>query len=307
MRLLKTLILFICGVLILTGCSGGVSEPVGVPGIPEVKGVESPISEDGSQRSLWGVWDIVLDPVSESVIIEPVRYAKVHFNITEMITPPICDDCLTIFVNYFDPVEHIYDVDVTLRNPTLITARDVRGIVYFDDYLNRLLNPDAWTYMWEIPGGANANPFKTYAKSELNRMFKPGAEHMENFVIHMPWFPQYPMHIQYAVDASWPGNCKEPYEISNYTQSVLHAEMGSVCTMAIDVFDWQDDVNEVRFYNDGFIDGFYFTKASGNTWELEFTNTYGFPKGEYWSTISATSENSGDERIFCEVYLVISD
>ncbi len=93
MRPLKLLIPFICGVLILTGCSGGVSEPVGVPDIPEVKGVESPGVEDGSQRVLWGVWDITFDPVSYKVNVEPVRNAEAVPSVSMKMpsrNPPSC-------------------------------------------------------------------------------------------------------------------------------------------------------------------------------------------------------------------------
>ena len=120
-----TLTLSIVALLII-GCSGGASNPAmpldePAPTLPE--------RQPESQRVLWGMWNICFDTTKLTVTIEPIRNAQKHFNITHMVTPPACDDCLKIKVNSFNPVTRILNADVTLRNPTKLSARDIRGSI----------------------------------------------------------------------------------------------------------------------------------------------------------------------------------
>ena len=166
--------------LILTltafGCSGVSEEPIlpqdnyDEPAEVQAPADEIPLEREvDSQRVLWGVWDITFDPAEMKVTIVPARNLQAHFNITNMIIPPACDDCFAIAVNGFDTVTRILDVDVTLRNPTPISGKDVRGILHTNDYGHLLSNPDAWTAYWDAPGGDTLNPFIAFAKGEPNR------------------------------------------------------------------------------------------------------------------------------------------
>lgn len=300
MRPIQFIVLFICGLLILTGCSGGATEPVGVPDMPEVKGVESPPVETDSQRVLWGIWNLAFDPVAMQIVIEPVRNLEAHFNITPMIIPPACDDCIEIAVNSFDPVTRILDVDVTLRNPYSINGYDVRGILYTNDYGHLLENADDWTKLFETPGGESLNPFKAFAKGYGSRIFQAGAEHTSNYLVYIPAPPNY-WAITYAVTASWPGNCREPYRIYNFNiDGELYDTPDSSADASITVLDWQYDVNAVTLVAPEITGQPFtaFTQASGSDWELELVNEMEAPFGEYTCRIIATSENSGDTALY---------
>ena len=206
------------------GCSGvGKDSPSSAP---DMSGDLTPYTKANSSRALWGLWNIRFDMADLTVTIEPIRNTQLHFNITDMVTPPACNDCLAIHVNSFDPITRIMDIDVTLRNPTNLAGHDVRGILYTNDYGHELRNDDDWTGLWDVPGGMDINPFKAFAKNEPNRAFTGYAIHQENYHVYIPLPPHFNA-ITYAVDASWPGNCKEPYEITGFTQEIIYATEGS--------------------------------------------------------------------------------
>ena len=162
-------------------------------------------SNGDSERLLWGIWAIGFDTGEMAVTIQPLRNLQAHFDITYMVTPPKCNDCITVTVNSFNPATRILDADITLRNPCQVSGRDVRGILYTNDYGHRLINADSWTGQWDVLGGMDINPFKAFAKPEPNRIFAGFAVHTEKYLIYIPKPPQY-NKITFAVDASWPGN-----------------------------------------------------------------------------------------------------
>ena len=88
----------------------------------------------------------------------------------------ICEACIEINVNSFDPVTRILDVDVLLRNSIGINGYDVRGILYTDEAGHLLTNPDNWTDLYDIPGGRDINPFKAYNKDDYYRSFPGDAD-----------------------------------------------------------------------------------------------------------------------------------
>ena len=151
--------------LLAMGCSGGGSGDAISPTDAGISATEigGGASIAASGHALWGMWQFQVEPDTLSVTATPLRYAAAHFNITDMLLPPNCNDCLKTKINSFDPVTRILDVDVTLRNPTTITGHDVRGILYTNDYGHELRNADDWTGLFDIPGGQTINPFKAFA------------------------------------------------------------------------------------------------------------------------------------------------
>jgi len=185
-------------VFAIAGCSGGGAKPV----TPDVMDNPRNTVEDvDSSKVLWGVWSIEFDPAGMQVVAKPIRNGQPHFNLTTMLLPPACDDCVEIAVNAFDPVTRIMDLDVTLRNPHLISGKDVRGILYTNDYGHLITNPDGWTDLFDMPGGESINPFIAYARDEPNRIFAGEAEHTENFLVYIPMPPNFWV-ITFAVEAS---------------------------------------------------------------------------------------------------------
>ncbi len=284
-------------ILVTSGCSNQSPDPA-TPAI-DLSESAAGVTADES-RVLWGMWDLYFDGNNMSVTALPDRNLQAHFNVTDMITPPACYDCVIVSVNSFNPSTRILDVDVTLRNPSAISGRDVRGILYTDTQGHLLTNPDAWTAYWDITGGEDINPFRAFAKSDPNRKFNSLAQYTENYLVYIPVPPQYAA-IHYAVDASWPGNCREPYAIENFVE--VHSPSSTLSSqgkISVDIFDWQDDVNSVEFMVDGVTSSGYIPMAHtiGNTWEGEYKNETGALPGDYTAIIQASSQTSLNKWLY---------
>jgi len=288
--------------VVASGCSGG-GEPISPGDVVDMQ-VTSGASQ--SAHILWGIWGISLNSEDLKVVVEPRREALAHFDVTGWLLPPLCDDCLKVTVNSFNPITRILDADVTLRNPTNLDARDIRGILYSNEFGHELRNADDWTGLFDVPGGDDINPFKAFATSAQNRIFAAGVEHTVNYLIYIPMPPHYD-GITFAVDASWPGNCREPYAIADFSQEPILEGPGSTGNVQVDVYDWQDDVSEVLLSVPE-ITGDEFTSmvnSGGTTWVAELTNNENVPQGGYPGLITARSSNSGDTALYDHVTIYI--
>jgi hypothetical protein len=290
LRLLGVIFLFSMLVLAL-GCSGEQENPVSPGNDTPLTPLRPEAQAEQSERILWGFWTIHFDPIEMKVSIEPERNIQAHYNVTDYILPPACDDCLAIQANSFDPVTRILDADVTIQNPMPINGRDIRGILYTNQYGHRVVNADGWTTLYDVPGGEDINPFRAFAKEVEDRIFMQGAEHTENYHIYIPSPPQY-WAIRFAVDASFPGNCKEPYGFEDFsTDQILYDYVGAVGLMSVKVYDWQDDIESVVIAAPE-ITGEAETNLNnyaGDTWSLYLQNNAGADEGEYECLITAKS------------------
>jgi hypothetical protein len=296
----KVVILLISLILVI-GCSSGGNNPTVVTNFINDANHNLPVAElDGNSanHSLCGIWEASFDIESLSATIQADRTLNAHHNVTGMIPDP------RITVNSWDPVEEIADVDIQLHNPTWATAYDVRLIIFTDDDGHTLLNADNWTPLWDIPGGAIANPFKAYAKHEINRAFTGLMWHQENFQIKCP---NLNFNVQFAVDASYPGNCEEPYEISGFTQGRLTDTAGSSTQIEIKVYDWDEDVNNVSLYCPEItgVSLVPFTQTTPDTWSMELINDAIAPEGVYTGFILAYSSNSGTLGLYGKVEIKV--
>ena len=294
--------LFTCNAL--CACSRDKS-PILPAGESDSPGVAEGIQ---SSRMLWGMWEISFDPWEQAIKITPLRELQAHFNVTAILLPPECSDCLVITVNSFDPITHILDADVTLRNPLALAGHDVRGILFTDDYGHGLTNADDWSALWDVSGGLTINPFKAFAKMEDHRLFAPGATHEENYLLCIPTPPHWE-GITFACDASWPSNCAEPYEITNFTQEDIFDEAGSSGEIHIDVLDWQDNVSSVAISVPEITgeETTQLTHQVGDTWGVNLVNNAGAAIGNYTGKIIATSNGSGKNKLYDFVSVVISE
>jgi len=281
------IILILAGVL--TSCSNTGSDSI-LPQEPFTLKVEQ-ASEFG--RYIWGIWDICFDTESLTAEIMPLRELAPHFNVTAMLQPPQCYDCISIKVNSFDPVTRIIDADATLRNPSFFSGYDVRGTLYTNDVGHKLTNPDDWTPAYDVAGGMDINPFKAFAKDEVQRKFAAGAKHTEKYLVQIPKPPHY-AYIKYVVTASWPGSAKDPYQIINFTQEEISNELTSSGVVGVDVYDWQDDVGTVWLYAPEITGQEYveMNLITGNTWQVNLVNSEGAAAGDYTVKIKAVSTNA---------------
>lgn len=286
------------------GCSGigtNPTQPVNSP----ADAAKSTSVDTG--RQLWGMWDIVIDLETLSATVVPDRDVETHYNVLPFLAPPKCSDCLKLHINSFDPVSRILDLDATLRNKFAVGGYDVRGIVFTDDLGHMLNNEDAWTSLYYIPDGDTISPFKAYAKDDPQRRFPGKAELTENFRIWVPDPPENHL-IKYAVDASSPSNCEEPYAFENFTQATIYCTLGSHGLVTVDVKDWQENVMVVRFEAPE-ITGEPFTPlspGSGDTWFVDLFNSTGISAGDYPVKIAAVSAGPGATTAYYVPVLTIS-
>ncbi|MFH1172184.1 MAG: hypothetical protein V1693_01205 [Nanoarchaeota archaeon] len=280
---MKPIIILITFVLFLIGCSKATEQPI----------IPATVSNETNSHSLLGSWTVNFDTTNLEATIN--RTLGAHYNVTSMIPAP------GIIVNSYDPGTEIVDVDVTINNTYTLNGYDVRLIIYTDSIGHKLTNADDWTGLYDIPGGYPINPFKAYAKSEPNRLFAGQTEHTENLLIKLPGAN--PL-VTFAIDASFPTNCEEPYEISGFTQGYLYEEPGSSTGVTVDVYDWQEDVDTVSLYCPQItgVTLLPFTQVDIVTWEAVLTNNTGV--GEYTGYIVATSSALA---LYDEVVVTVSE
>jgi hypothetical protein len=294
--------------LIIMGCSSNSGNPItNDPGLSQdnrpIPNINLPefLTENSfdSNHDLLGTWEIHFDTKSLTTEIVPNRGIESHFNVTSIIPPP------SIVINSYNPASNIIDVDVTISNPYPVDVFDVRLIIFTDSIGHQLLNPDNWTPLYDISGGLPINPFKAYAKDQVNRVFAGQTQHTANLQIYLP---QGNPNVTFAIDASYPGNCEEPYKIGNLLQEVLYDEVGSSAICQVEVYDHQSNVNSVNLYCP-LITGTTlvpFSCIGLNEWELELINVTGVSAGIYDGYLIAGSENSGFLVLYNKVNITIT-
>jgi len=283
------------------GCSSSDNNPVAPPNSDaEINLPVSQVDETQTNRSLLGMWTATFDLENLSVSLTPYRELGMHFNVTAMLP------ALLLSINSYDPQTGIVDVDVSITNPYQINAYDVRLIIYTDGTGHKLENPDNWTALYDISGGLPINPFKAYAKSTPNRIFEGQTQHTENLLIYLPAGDP---NVIFAIDASYPENCEEPYKISNFTHDDIYGFAGSSALAEIDVYDWQDDVDSVLLMASEITDELFtqFTEQNRETWSMVLTNNTGANTGDYEGLIIGLSENSSSQYLYEFVAIHISE
>ncbi len=142
---------------ILAGCSGTAGNNPAEPLSP----IETRIS-DSNDRTLWGYYEIYVDPVAPSVEITALRQASMHLNALKYLETPT-----STLVSLEGPLHingDVLTVNIGLTHPfpqLIFTGFDVRGILVsrgsidFGDGLIapgkgdlRLLNADGYTRFW---------------------------------------------------------------------------------------------------------------------------------------------------------------
>jgi hypothetical protein len=291
---MKYPIVLIIFLSIITGCSSGRTSTAISAGMNFEHETFPDLSVNDnydSGRQFLGSWILHFNTQQKEVRLENDRALTAHYNITSMLPDPSIQ-----FISY-DPVTSIATLNVTITNPFPIDGYDLRLIVYTNNRGIRLLNPDNWTGLHDIPGGTKINPFKAYAKTSANRKFAAFTQHIETFQFYISGITGY---VQIAIDASYPGNCAEPYKIDNFVCDDLYETIGSYAIAWVDVYDWQVDVNEVRLYCSQITaaDFILMYQLSWKTWVSEIYNITGAQAGDYLAIISATSSGSGQTALY---------
>ena len=123
--------------------------------------------------------------------------------------PPNCTNCINIKVIDADVPNSLFSARVTLSNPFAVTGYDVRGIVFLRGD-QQLVSPDNWTGLFDVPGDLNRNPFQAFCKESPSRVFGGHESHSATYRLYLP---PGNMAVNFAVEASYPSHCPEPYEM----------------------------------------------------------------------------------------------
>jgi len=294
-----SLIILMLGFICLTGCSSNPTNTE-INSKPDDK-LYFPIpfeKTNESGRSPLGFWIANFDTGSLKADVESDRLLCTHYNITSLVPPP------GIFINSYDPGTFIMDVDVFFSNPYPIDVYDLRLIIFTDDIGHKMLNADSWTAIYDIPEGLPINPFKAFAKDKPKRKFTGQTQNGVNMLIYLP---DGNPTIKFAVDASFPSNCEEPYEISGFTQGVLYDEVGSSTNIEVSVLDWQNDVNSVMLYCPEILGAFTpLSQINNEKWGMTLVNNMAASEGNYSGYFIATSPNPGCYNLYNEVTITVT-
>ena len=296
---LALILAFMVTIIFIASCSQGGGNPI----MPLDSASSPPITapdkqSDYGNRILLGTWSINIDTASISAEITPIRNSEFHMNVRSYIPAP------TIHINAIYP-NNVIDADVTISNPYPIDVYDVRLIIFEDPLKYILINPDDWTSLYDIPGNLPINPFRAYAKTETNRKFAGQTQHTENFQVYLA--PGY-TYVDFAIDASYPGNCLEPYEIRNFTQGEIYDNTESSTEIGITVYDWQNNTNSVQLYCPEItgVPLLPFAYINYDRWVMELTNSMGAAAGEYVGYILALSTDSGSLALYEKIIITVS-
>ena len=238
-----------------------------------------------------GAWNLLIDPAQRTIEALPLRSLEVHFDVTKMVTPPKCDDCFLAKNLFYDPLTQIVTVDIGFRNPSGITGYDVRGIIMEFGPME-LLNPDGYTELFSpVPG--EIHPFVAYITGIGDRAYPGYSSYYETLHIHNPQFPKF-VPLTYVVEASWPDNCREPYEVlPGGISGDLYSDGTNTQLLRVIARDWQDDLSVVSVDLAPIGGPVVPLEPSGtfpDTWEGEVYCAPGTPVGEY--EVLALSESS---------------
>jgi hypothetical protein len=292
--------------ILLIGCSSLKNTPATPSEQQNTSGISSfdiPVSvvdsSNPKDRNFLGEWTMNFNPDDMSVKLTQNRELESHWNVKPFIPAP------QVTVLSYDSFTGILEVNVTITNPTAISAYDLRMIVFTDNYGIRLRNPDNWTALYDIPGGLTINPFRAYAKTTDLRIFEGGGKsHTERLQLY---FPSGIKTLDFAIDASFPGNCDEPYEIRNYSCGKIYEELGSSAVSEVKVYDWQFDVDYVALYCPAVTGQAWiqYTRTGSVTWQTKVTNNASADPGKYKGAIAASSD-SGKTALYDLVEISIT-
>jgi len=292
--------LVVCAAL-LCGCgdaSSPVAGPINRPALSFARGC----LEAGTRRPLYaGI--VAIDTASGKVTVLDGREYQAHWDVTRMLSPPRCAECIGIRVLDFQPDSDFIKLEVTLTNPTSLTGCDVRGIMLTNLDGFRLVNADGYTDLWDDGGDITLNPFKAYAVDQPQREFAGHAKHSRIYAIRYPSAPEL-LTLELVVDASWPDNCEEPYFLGNYTQTAALTNDGNATDVEVTVRDWQSDVSVVTLDLAPIGGGVtHLVPTSGPKWGGSIAAAPGTEPGLHM--IEASAQSAGSDLVLCNLLPVI--
>jgi uncharacterized protein YkwD len=269
----------------------------------------SDIDPESEDLSLWAAVNIVLDPSSGKATIED-RSADValrHYKVSYFLTAPRCTDCISVLNYEMDQEHSVGHVVVSLRNPTELWGYDVRGVIRIPTGNElKLLNPDGYTSLFQMPGYISPAPFRTFATTEDGYGFAPGSSHFAQFDIKTSAGSD-PTEFTLLVTAGHPSAPGDVSYIGQFRQMGQLMSGGGTAMISIDVRDLQNDISGVCLHAQALGSGDVWLTPSNGRWETQLANATGAP-GIYDLVIDAHSPNS-QSAVTSQIYraVVFSD
>jgi uncharacterized protein YkwD len=287
--------------LIIAACSrtGSPLLPESVDQMPEMQspsptadGTDQNSKFSGGDSNVWGMVDITWDPSTGDVLTDS-RSADIairHFKVSYFLTPPWCDDCITVENMGADPILGTGEVRITLRNPTQLWAYDVRGMLRIGDGVNlRLLNVDGYTDLFPVSGYQCPAPFLTYSESLPQHEFAPSEILSRTFELKTTPGAD-PLSFTLLVTAGHPSPAGDVSTISSFRQSGQLISAGGTATISFIIEDLQNDINGVQVDGGPLGFGNLWLQPSEGRWEGILQNASAAP-GIYDLLVQAHSPN----------------
>jgi hypothetical protein len=247
---------------------------------------------DSGNHFLWGYYNLDFNLENLTARAVPGRVSMTHFNITSLVQPPACNDCLVLEILDHNPQSCYIELKVTLKNNTTVKGYDVRGIVLPKVNGIQLLDAESYTPLWSTGAFSSLNPFRTFAHSVPSRIFYP--QYWDFRIYEISYGVQGNLgKIGYAIDVSYPGNCEEPYEILVPQEPAKFIE-NYPTVVTVQILDWQEDVEWAIIYPyplamSDYSDYMQMTEGAENYWSASFTNSNDVSPGYYYLWVQAKS------------------
>jgi hypothetical protein len=302
-------------------CGGGPTSP-GLNG-SDGKAL-TPVNERNAMKpdsignhTVWGTYTMIIDQDAGTVEVLDNRELAIHLNVKDILQNPWwcpAKNCIQIqFLNIDEP-NGLYTIKGTLVNPTYFSGYDVRVIIFLDEKGHQLLNADDYSMLYEDED--DINPFRAYAKTVPDRKFNSYASFSEIFEMYIPPVPK-KFQIQFAIDASWPTNCEEPYDLDEfgYQGKIYPDDPGldgidqGEGLVYSKVYDHQDNVSEVTLDTTpitGDITELTYNPDTGR-WEATITDAMDAIPGDYICLLAAFSEDNPTLGIYNYLTVTVAE
>ncbi len=263
------LLLFL--ILGTVSCSSGNGGAVAPPVDSENRLTDNVFLTPGHNAIAYARIDI--NPDTWEINVIPQHTVENHLNLTAFLSHANCPEggCMSWTLVDYDTDEDIYLIDVTVTNPTVYTAFDLRIILdwlpFNDNDPENILrwsveNPDSYTSIWDPDPEWSLteqwlNPFIAFEKEDIKREFLSDPDgdgptiysDKERLILKIPDDSGWGMP-GVILDASWPDHCKEPFEILAMAQSEdlpPNTQVSSVNFECV-VADWQENTIDVDLF-----------------------------------------------------------
>jgi hypothetical protein len=234
-------------IFLQTGCGSGNRAPLTPQESRQPATGASTQSTHPADIRSWGTWMIhCVDPsgtTPASVEAVPLRAGEAHFDVTNLLRPPLCTNCMHVELVTHEGTD--WTIKASLTNPTIQTAYDVMGI-FPGTNCPQMLNPDSYTDLYDIDDVAEThNPFKAFETGDPNRKWGPGETHDQTFTFRRDTGEKL-TDIIYTVAVSWPDNQPGVAAVSDAAVSgPLFTDTSHPVDFTVNILDWQDDVEFV--------------------------------------------------------------